>query len=60
MEKALVVGDRVRLRRFPRVKGKVWDTGWRDYVIVKWNDREENAYVREQDLQRLIPRRKAR
>ena len=39
------VGDRVQRRGFPHIRGKVWSIE-RGVVIVKWDDREENAYVR--------------
>jgi hypothetical protein len=56
--KPLAVGDRVRRRRFPHVQGYVWDTGWPDMVIIKWDDPEENAYIRNPaDLEKITPRR---
>jgi hypothetical protein len=56
----LAIGDRVRRRRFPHVEGYVWDTGWNDFVIIKWDDHEENAYVRNAgELEKITPRRGA-
>jgi hypothetical protein len=42
----LKVGDRVRLRQFPRIEGTIWDIRPKeDTVLVEWNDPEENIYV---------------
>ena len=53
--KPLSIGDRVQLRRYPHIQGYVWDTGWPDMVIIKWDDPEENAYIRnpDRDLQKV-------
>ena len=53
--KPLSIGDRVQLRRYLHIQGYVWDTGWPDMVIIKWDDPEENAYIRnpDRDLQKV-------
>jgi len=45
----LKIGDRVRLRQFPKVQGVIWSvpSAEENMVIVKWEDPEENAYVRD-------------
>jgi hypothetical protein len=59
-QKALAVGDRVRRRQFPHTQGNVWSIE-RGMVIVKWDDREENAYVRDdRDLEKITPPRTKR
>ena len=50
----------MRHRNQPWVHGTVWDTAWREFVIIKWDDREENAYVRDPSvLEKITPRRGA-
>ena len=52
----LKVGVRVQRRQFPQIRGKVWSIE-RGVIIVKWDDSDENAYIREAaDLQRISPR----
>jgi hypothetical protein len=46
-DKPLQIGDRVQLRQFPHSKGRVWDLV-RGVVVVKWDDKDENAYIRGQ------------
>lgn len=53
------VGDRVRRRGFPHIRGKVWSIE-RGLIIVKWDDEEENAYVRNSadiEIAKISPRR---
>lgn len=58
-DQQLAVGDRVQRRQFPHVRGTVWSIE-RGMIIVKWDDRDENAYVRDpQRLQKIIHRRAA-
>ena len=59
----LAVGDRVRYRRFKHTEGTVWSiepdkiTGRGMVTIVKWDDAEENGYIRDpQELEKIIPR----
>ena len=42
----LNVGDCVHLRQYPRVQGRVWDLV-RGVIVVKWDDKDENAYIRD-------------
>ena len=57
--KPLAVGDRVRRRRFPHIQGYVWDADRPGMLIIKWDDPDENAYVRNpRDLERITPDRR--
>jgi hypothetical protein len=61
-EHTLAIGDRVRRRDAPHIQGYVWDTwdtGWPGMVIIKWDDPDENAYVRDASvLQKITPPRR--
>src|SRR5262245_30249548 len=58
----LKIGDRVRRRQFPHIKGTVWDMPglYPDWVNVKWDDPEEQAQVPGRDLEKITPGAKRR
>jgi hypothetical protein len=62
-EQQFAVGDRVQLRRFKRTQGTVWSiepdkiTRRGMVTIVKWNDPDENAYIRDtSELEKVTAR----
>jgi hypothetical protein len=51
----LAEGDRVRYRRFPHIQGEVWSIE-RGMILMKWDDPEEIAEVRDPKLLEKIIR----
>jgi hypothetical protein len=51
----IAIGDTVRLRDHPLVRGTVWSIE-RGMIIVAWDDQDENVYVRDpRRLEKIIP-----